>query len=877
MAAQEWFRSQKMEYLSLVVQEELAHACMTELGALGMFQVVDLLPHKTAFQRRYINEISRIDAVERKVRYIEEMLEKHEIQLLPAPSTEELLLHLKKRSEEGQTPNALLLDFEALLAEKERELKIVASLQANLTSEFNKSVELKHVLQSLAKLARDDPNIPHGATNVTDHEDEMGGGLQNDPLSAIRFRFLAGTIANSEKSNFERMIFRTTRGNAYMRFDDIAELLVDPITSTKMQKSVFVVFFQAKVMEDKIIAVCRAFQAQTYALPGIDSSVEIVQQYDQTVQELQERTVITRRNTEDLYRLLGELARHVLAWKLTLRKEKSVYHALNSMDSSVTGVLRCEGWVTSAYKDVVSDCINAVHRRHNLVLPNWVTVIREDQRPSKAPTYYKVNKFTAAFQVVIDTYGIARYQEVNPSLFATVTFPFCFGVMFGDVGHGFALFLFSLALLWKEKELGKMELNEVAALLYSGRYVLALMSVFSMYCGFIYNDAMSLGLALFPPTWQQPSGSLPNETVYYVRDSKNPQVYPFGADPTWKLATSEIAFYNSFKMKFAVIFGVLHMLVGLVLKGMNAIHFHKGKKGPNLDLWFECVPQILFMCLLFGYMDFLIIYKWCIPWGDSCDRGEGMCQPPSIITTMISMALSPGTVKDPMFAGQARLQVFLVLAAVCCVPIMLCVKPYILVKRMNQAHGHASHAHSSEEMPLNDAQSDGGRSTSDLLGGGGHTSAMVAPMEMVVDEHGGGGGHGEEEHSVGDIVIHQAIETIEFVLGSISNTASYLRLWALSLAHSQLAAVFWERTLMPFLVGGSSAKQIIGTYIGCAVFFAVTFVVLMCMDNLECFLHTLRLHWVEFMNKFFKAEGMKFEPLSFEEIFEDAKRSKTAN
>ena len=69
------------------------------------------------------------------------------------------------------------------------------------------------------------------------------------------------------------------------------------------------------------------------------------------------------------------------------------------------------------------------------------------------------------------------------------------------------------------------------------------------------------------------------------------------------------------------------------------------------------------------------------------------------------------------------------------------------------------------------------------------TQNQLRNIDQIIKDMGTDESHGG---SFGELFIHSMIETIEFVLGCVSNTASYLRLWALSLAHTELAVTFFN-------------------------------------------------------------------------------------
>lgn len=242
---------------------------------------------------------------------------------------------------------------------------------------------------------------------------------------------------------------------------------------------------------------------------------------------------------------------------------------------------------------------------------------------------------------MINVYGIPDYKEVNPALFTIVTFPFLFGVMFGDVGHGLLMFSLAIYLLFYY--------NNPMSPIHSIRHMIFLMSIFSIFCGLIYNEFFGKPLLVFDSC--------------YNSDFKQKCVYPFGIDWRWTEASNETGFINSFKMKFSIIIGVSHMVLGIFLKILNALY-----KYNFVDLWFESLPQLIFMLGTFGYMTFCIVIKWLQNW----DGRESI--------SIISLFINFFNVDSALYANvrtQEDIQYLIVFVSLACVILMLFPKPII--------------------------------------------------------------------------------------------------------------------------------------------------------------------------------------------------------
>ena len=740
------FRSASMCLTQLYISNDIGRSVVAALGDLGIVQFRDLNADTTAFQRTFTKEIRRLDNVERQLRYFKAQMEKAGIEMrshydfdedmLAAPQASEID-ELAERSESLEQRISSLNDSYETLKKRETELTEWRWVLKEAGGFFDRAHgQTEDIRQSL-----DDDDAPL-LRNVEAEEGRANGDVsqqQQQSFAVMNIGFVSGVIPRERLAAFERILWRTLRGNLYMNQSEIPEAIINPENNEEIRKNVFVIFAHGKEIIAKIRKISESLGADLY---NVDENSDLRRDQIQEVNtRLGDLASVLRNTKNTLDSELNAIARSLAAWLIVIKKEKAVYEALNKFSyDQARKTLIAEAWVPTNSLPQIRATLQDVNDRAGLSVPTIVNQIKTNKTP---PTYFKTNKFTEGFQTIINAYGTAKYQEVNPGLYTIVTFPFLFAVMFGDFGHGTLMMMAAAAMIYWEKPLSRSKQDELFAMAFYGRYIMLMMGIFSMYTGLVYNDVFSKGFTPFASAWEYPDEGRP-EVIAHLKGSYR---YPFGMDWAWHGAENDLLFANSFKMKLSILMGWAHMTFALIFSAVNSRHF----KSP-IDFWGNFLPGMIFFQSIFGYLAFTIVYKWSIDW-----YAVGR-SPPSLLNMLIQMFLAPGTVEEgeQLYAGQAGLQVVLVLVAVINVPILLLLKPLYLRWQHNKttAQGYRgigdtrriTHALDDDDDESNQDQQMNGRPSEEEEEG-----AMIT--ENIGEEE-------QEEFEFSEVMIHQTIRKI---------------------------------------------------------------------------------------------------------------------
>jgi len=881
-----------------------------------VMEFIDLTENDLEAKKSFFPLIRRCENMEIKLNSLEKFADEFNIPIDNYKTYSEFKAALNQDQQKRQIKDNTYFDYvESEILEENKTIcdlyESYNKIKENLMIEIQRKITLEKYFSLTAAtiIDQNNPKKSSGRKKSLNNEDNNNfgnfisnnlnqSGMSNISVDSIirenQYEPITGLCFAYDELRMKRMIFRVSRDKVLCTFFD-AEFPDE--FKPKEPMKIFVMFCpKIDYLIAKMLKVCDVYNCPRFDIPDnyVGHVMEILPDISEKILEhknyLFEAKKTLKSHLEDYILIKKKLK----LYKIYFRKEKLIFLNLskcNCSDNFIDG----EVWVLkNTFDNLKRELDNG---------DDDIVFIDVKDYGMPRPTYISVNDFTYPFQEIVNQYGIPNYHEINPGYFTIITFPFLFGIMFGDMGHGLILLLISIYLFYLankgrrsnvinsdvlpeniEQNILDSKEDSMLKSCVQFRYFFLICSIFAIFCGLIYNEFFAISLDFFGTCYnEEKDGKLILNKTVIDEDNVKKCVYPIGLDPSWLGTQNELTFTNSLKMKLSIIVGVIHMLLGIAIKGVN---FYNSKK-YNAFI-FEFLPQFLFMFILFGYLIFMIFYKWGTDYDADTEKA------PSLLSIMINMAVKFGEVEgEPLFnsffgLSQEAINILIIFICLILIPLMLFVKPiYFYLKKSSTKgisfrndNGLIENENKNDDiLNINDDINQNNNDNEENLNNSGEYSLSLSQESILKsNEHYSKlysiqkkkyKAEAKERFQFIEIFIGQLIDVIEYVLGTVSNTASYLRLWALSLAHTALSHVFIEKTFVEYIQNDKTnfISSIIGVSIYFLVFLAATVFILIFMDAMECILHTLRLHWVEFQNKFFKGDGYLFQPFSFKYIF----------
>ena len=212
------------------------------------------------------------------------------------------------------------------------------------------------------------------------------------------------------------------------------------------------------------------------------------------------------------------------------------------------------------------------------------------------PIQLKNNRFSRSFEVLTGMYGLPVYNEFDPTVFLSIFFLLFFSMCMGDAGYGILLIIIGQALKKSSGSLAKM--HSLVTILGCGTVLAGLVMG-----GFF---GVSLYEVSWIPEWYK-SIILTGELVF-----TDAGVQWFKGDAA--LATiPEGAAHYSLQMVIAVVIGIIHVSLAMILKTVWAIRRDGFKNSLSTLGWtILIVGAVLVACVaMFGVLSESAI-KWIV-------------------------------------------------------------------------------------------------------------------------------------------------------------------------------------------------------------------------------------------------------------------------
>ena len=895
-----------------------------------VLEFIDINENNLEAKKSFLPLIKRCENMEVKLNDLEKFANELNIPIEHYKEYNEFKTALSKDQAKREVKDNTYFDFteNEILEEYKTVCDLYESynkIKENLIIEIQRKITLEKYFSLTAATIIDQNNprsrkksIPAYESNKNIINNVLNQSISNASVDSIvrenQYEPITGLCYASDELRMKRMIFRVSHDKVLCTFFE-AEFPEE--FNPKEPMKIFVMFCpKIDYLIAKMIKVCEVYNCPRFDIPEnyVGHVMEILPDIFEKILEHKNYLLEAKKTLKSYLEDYILIKKKLQLYKIYFKREKLVFLNLakcNCGDNFIDG----EIWVLQKNFEKLKHELNSRVDDDSIA-----TFIDVKDYGMERPTYIDVNEFTYPFQEIVNQYGIPNYHEINPGYFTIITFPFLFGIMFGDVGHGLILFfitlyLFNLANKNRKKQ-GPINSDELPFIndknnnnsreinildspedsmlksFVQYRYFFLLCSIFGIFCGFMYNEFFAIPLNLFGTCYtSKKNGELILSKEHRINAPDKKCVYPVGLDPSWIGTVNELTYTNSLKMKLSIIVGVLHMMLGIFIRGINNINAKN-----HTAFYFEFIPQFLFMGLMFGYLISMIFYKW------GTDYDSNTHEAPSLLTIMINMAIKLGEIDGkPLFESfmgfsQESINRLILFICVLLIPVMLLVKPinfYMrkvktkgikyrndgvsLIKNENKNDDNIN-ININDNNNINNDYDINSDDNMNLNNSGDYSLSLsqesaIKPNELYSELYATQKIKYKEEaktkYQFIELFIGQLIEVIEYVLGTVSNTASYLRLWALSLAHTALSHVFIEKTFIGYIQNDHTniASSVIGVFIYFLVFLFATAFILIFMDAMECVLHTLRLHWVEFQNKFYKGDGYLFRPFSFKNIF----------